>query len=82
MSSERTYGKADEVRPEYDRQHAFPESEVEKSDRKKPPRKPGKRREAVVFDFYLFHNFIISNRLRKCLSRCREHSQAKTTDAK
>jgi len=59
-SNERADGKADKIRPENNGQHPVPESEVEESDREKPPRKPGKRREAMVFDFYLFHKTIIS----------------------
>jgi hypothetical protein len=54
-SDEGSYSQADKIRPEDDCQHALPESEVEKADRKKPSRKPGKRRQAMVFYFYLFH---------------------------
>jgi hypothetical protein len=41
------YGEADKIRPEDDSQHAFPESEMQKSDGKKPSREPEKSREAV-----------------------------------
>ena len=59
-SGEHAYGEANEVWPEYNGQHALPESEVQKTNREKPSRKPRKCWKAMIFNFYLIHESIIS----------------------
>jgi hypothetical protein len=50
---------ADEVRPKNNGDNRLPEGQVQKANREKPSRKPGKCREAVIFDLYFFHILIL-----------------------
>lgn len=66
-SHERPHVDADIVRPEDESQDTFPEEgQVEKADRKEPPREPREGREAVVFDFDLFHRITCSSKVAAC----------------
>ena len=43
------------IRPDYRRQDALPERELQESDGEEPSRDPDAAREEMLFDFYILH---------------------------
>lgn len=46
---------AEIIRPEHNRQNAFPERQMQEANREQPAGKPGECREAMLLDLDFFH---------------------------